>query len=567
MDENTSDDEGQWKDRYLDIINSLEAKQADAEASLDLMRRYLKRWAEDFAAEGESFAGAQWDGATLSNPTAARQFLDSIETCIRPEQLDTSQTHQATQAWIPLLNLLDEQKLARSLRQQVKQFKKHASEGDWVSPFDDFQTVLKGFIEQQSEQGERRGGLWQRLRKANAMEEAQTHHPDLIESEPVELESDQSAVAFAEVSPRETNAEVLAQGLDVVRRKINGILYTLIDQVKVPEAFDGRKDKLRSDLNDVADWEALPDILSETTSLVFVSNTVYQHEFEGFLQGLNAKLAEIQRFLSESRDIEENTVQAAEELDTEVKSTIDGLHAVLETSDDLNDLKKNVQLRLDKILLAFDRYHAAAPQPKNTVLETLSQLSKRMEALENDSQRLRGVIERQRQDSLKDTLTGLPNRQCYEEQGSKEIARVRRHGHDLSLVVADIDHFKSINDQYGHLAGDRVLKLVSQAMVNRLRTSDLIARYGGEEFVILMPDTKVGDAVLATDQLRAAIEKTKFHYQNQRVKITVSFGVTQVDGNDTLEKAFCRSDKALYEAKSGGRNCVKCAGHQKASGE
>lgn len=546
MEENASDDEGQWKDRYLDIINSLEAKQAEAEASIDLMHRYLKRWAEDFAPSSQEFDGGQWDGAALVNPNTVRQFLDTIETCIRPEQANSTDDAQAASEWLPLIDLLDQQKLARSLRQELKQFRKRAQEGGLASPFGDFQVLLSGYIEQHTESAaERRGGLWQRLRKANAMEEAQ-------------------ATESPEAETPEVSTVVLDQSLDIVRRKINGILYTLIDQVKVPDTFGERKSKLRSDLNDVADWDALPNILSETTSLVFISNSVHQHEFEGFLQGLNAKLAEVQSFLIESRDIEVGVVQAAEALDTEVKNSIDGLQAVLESSDDLKDLKKNVQVRLDKILDVFDRYKETGTEKRSAVLEKLEKLSQRMEVLEDDSQRLRSVIERQRQDSLKDTLTGLPNRQCYEEQGTKEIARVRRHGHDLSLVVADIDHFKSINDQYGHLAGDRVLKLVAQAMVNRLRTSDLIARYGGEEFVILMPDTKIDDAVYATDQLRAAIEKTKFHYQNQRVKITVSFGVTQVTGEDTLEKAFWRADKALYEAKADGRNCVKRSSQQNA---
>lgn len=543
MEENASDAEGQWKDRYLDIINTLEAKQADAEASIELMQRYLKRWVQDFTAGlQDDTSSAQWQSATLDSPKAVRNFLESIETFIRPNQSSESDDSGA-QAWLDLVDLLDQQKLAKSLRVELKRFRQDIRAGELGSPIEAFQDILSSFLEQHLGPSDRRGGLWQRLRRANALE---------ANAEAADADDGTGGAA-------DPDSEVLAQGLDIVRRKINGILYTLIDQVKVPDAFGERKNKLRSDLNEVADWDALPNILSETTSLVFISNSVHQHEFEGFLQGLNAKLGEIQSFLNESREIEVGVVQAAEKLDSEVKNSIDGLQAVLAETHDLHELKKNVQVRLDRILDVFDKYQETGTEKRSAVLDKLEKLSQRMEVLEDDSQRLRAVIERQRQDSLKDTLTGLPNRQCYEEQGIKEIARVRRHGHALSLVVADIDHFKGINDHYGHLAGDRVLKLVSQAMVNRLRTSDLIARYGGEEFVILMPDTSVDDAVYATDQLRAAIEKTKFHYQNQRVKITVSFGVTQVTGNDTLEKAFVRADKALYEAKSSGRNCVRRA--------
>lgn len=535
----SDDSDGKWKDKYLDIINTLEAKQADAEASIELMQRYLKRWAQDFApdaAVGEDPALSD----ALIEPNAVRLFLDRVESYVRPDDAAAEQRGSPFEDWLRLADLLNQQKLAKSLRTELKRFRQLTKAGELASPAADFEALLSIYFQQQ---GEPRGGLWQKLRKANALEEAQ-------ESSPVAEESGHSDSAQTD------HNESQSEDLDSVRRQINGILYTLIDQIKVPEHFDERRNKLRADLNDIVQWSVLPNILSETTSLVFISNTVHQQEFGDFLQSLNTKLAEIHVTLDESREMESGALKVAEELGSQVRDSLDGLNAALDEYDDIRDLKHGVQLRLEKILSSFSEYQQNGMDNRGIVLEKLEQLTERMTVLEADSERLRAVIDQQRIEALRDSLTGLPNRQCYEEQAAREIARIKRYNDSLSLVVADIDHFKSINDKYGHVAGDRVLKLVAQAMVNRLRTSDIIARYGGEEFVILMPSTEIEDALNVTEQLREAIEKTKFHYQNGRVKITVSFGVTQVTPHDELEKAFLRADKALYQAKAGGRNCV-----------
>jgi len=342
--------------------------------------------------------------------------------------------------------------------------------------------------------------------------------------------------------------------MDTVRRKINGILYTLIDQINVPEDFFQRKNTLRAELNDIADWDVLPNILSESASLVFISNSLHQHEFEGFLQSLNSKLSEIHDSLRESKEIENLAVQAEKHLDDQVQNSINHFNAKLDSTNDLSELKKIFHSNLENLLNLFKKYQHHGSSNRTTVVEKLDRLSNRIAGLENDTHRLRSVIEKQREESLKDTLTGLPNRQSYEEQGFKEVSRFHRHGHALSLCVADIDFFKKINDEHGHLAGDRVLRLVSQTMQQRLRNSDLIYRYGGEEFVILMPDTVVKSALLAINQLREEIEHTEFLFHNQKIHITVSFGVTEIESGDSLEDAFERADKALYEAKRSGRN-------------
>ena len=130
----------------------------------------------------------------------------------------------------------------------------------------------------------------------------------------------------------------------------------------------------------------------------------------------------------------------------------------------------------------------------------------------------------------------------------------------MSIAICDVDHFKSINDNLGHLRGDKVLKLVARELSRRVRSEDFVARYGGEEFVIVMPDTDEPSAVAAVEKVRACIEECPFNFNNERLVVTASFGVTSFSENDTIESCFERADKALYKAKASGRNKVVRSG-------
>jgi len=120
--------------------------------------------------------------------------------------------------------------------------------------------------------------------------------------------------------------------------------------------------------------------------------------------------------------------------------------------------------------------------------------------------------------------------------------------------MIDIDHFKNINDTYGHKAGDKALALIANQIQNNLRESDFLARFGGEEFVVLMPETDLDSAIIAADKLLKAVEQCQFHYQNAQVNITVSAGLSQLREDDSTETLFQRADEAMYRAKEAGRN-------------
>ena len=157
--------------------------------------------------------------------------------------------------------------------------------------------------------------------------------------------------------------------------------------------------------------------------------------------------------------------------------------------------------------------------------------------------------------ALIDGLTGLANRACLEQRLSQELSLSRRTKRPLACVLADVDHFKKVNDTYGHAFGDEVLRSVAQTLVSGCRTEDLVARYGGEEFALLLPNTNgVGAAELA-ERLRQAIASIPVTFRDKPVNVTCSFGVSEWPR--AVEPSLVEAaDKALYQAKQAGRNRV-----------
>lgn len=159
--------------------------------------------------------------------------------------------------------------------------------------------------------------------------------------------------------------------------------------------------------------------------------------------------------------------------------------------------------------------------------------------------------------SQTDSLTGLFVHRVFQEKLEAELKRTQRYGGNLAIAMCDIDFFKKINDTYGHLAGDYILKSIAVILKNNTSNVDLVARYGGEEFVIVMPETDKDKAHVKAAGIRKTIEKHKFVFQNIEIKVTMSMGVAAFPGDAMLRRSLIeRADKALYSAKEQGRNRV-----------
>jgi diguanylate cyclase (GGDEF) domain len=155
-----------------------------------------------------------------------------------------------------------------------------------------------------------------------------------------------------------------------------------------------------------------------------------------------------------------------------------------------------------------------------------------------------------------DPLTGALNRRTFEAIVQKLLEISKITNSPIHLAIADLDHFKKINDTYGHLAGDEALKHFVNIIKRNLRKSDYIFRIGGEEFVILLPNTELNDAIEVLERIRSDVEKTPFHYNSNEIRITASFGIAEVDKDNHISKTIKEADEKLYLAKKLGRNKV-----------
>ncbi len=158
-----------------------------------------------------------------------------------------------------------------------------------------------------------------------------------------------------------------------------------------------------------------------------------------------------------------------------------------------------------------------------------------------------------------DTLTRTHTRRYFIERTELEFARAKRHAHPLSFIILDLDHFKNINDAYGHIAGDVILKEVADICKTKIRSIDLLGRFGGEEFMMLLPETDLESTVTAAERIRKKIEETDFLHDGKVMKITASLGVTGTDKVtcESFDRFLHCADVALYKAKDSGRNKVK----------
>jgi diguanylate cyclase len=342
-----------------------------------------------------------------------------------------------------------------------------------------------------------------------------------------------------------------------VAKHIEDTLLGLLDDLTLPERHRPQAESMRNRLQNGLNWYELLPILDDLATLMLAINDSGQHEFEAYLQQLNERLESFQSNLQAASDGYADNRSAAREMDTQIREQVDGLQNSMQEAADLDDLKHALENHLEGLLGTMDHYQKQRDEREHEVATRLHSLAERVAHMEQEALVYREHLEEQRQKALIDPLTGLPNRAAWSERLEHEIREWQKHGSTLLLAMLDLDHFKRINDNYGHLAGDKVLKIIASVLRKRLRGTDFIARFGGEEFVLLMPGTVPAVGAKLLENLRAAIEACPFHFKGEPVTITISMGLTAFQPGEHSDLVLKRADQALYRAKNAGRNQVE----------
>jgi diguanylate cyclase len=336
-------------------------------------------------------------------------------------------------------------------------------------------------------------------------------------------------------------------------------LANLIERLALPESEQITADLLRKKIADNLRQTEAVAVIHELAQLVIKAVDKGQQDFEAFLETLDKRLLEINAFLSENHKTETERRSASGQFDQNMRSQVGSFSEAVMEAKDINLLKTAVQAKLDRITASMDEWAEAEKEHEDQINEQVSALKERLTLMENESGAIKKRLQLESLKALTDILTGVPNREAMDERLKFEWTRFQRYRKPAVLALLDIDHFKSVNDEYGHLVGDKVLKDISKRVQKLIRNTDFFARFGGEEFVIIMPETTVEGAKLALNNIREKIEKMALSYLKKDKNITVSFGFVDFRIGVNIESLFDLADKALYRAKVHGRNRVEAA--------
>lgn len=275
-----------------------------------------------------------------------------------------------------------------------------------------------------------------------------------------------------------------------------------------------------------------------------------------FLYALNDALNAVREVVTETYNHNQRSFQLKTQLNREINSRVDTAGALLVDIDDIAELKIQLTEQLNSLRTAFARKEALEQREQAVLRKSMESMRKELNELSSEANTYKERLFEQQKLNLLDSLTQLPNRAALEERMELEYRNYQRHRTPLWIAVADIDHFKSINDSFGHSTGDKTLQVIAMALKNSLRETEFVARYGGEEFVLLLPDVAEKDIVQLLNRLREKVKNIPFKFKNQRITVTVSIGAAQVMGNELMHETFERADAALYKAKHESRDRV-----------
>ncbi len=298
------------------------------------------------------------------------------------------------------------------------------------------------------------------------------------------------------------------------------------------------------------------DILNQIQR--FIENIDTERELAvGFIKEIGQRLIEVEKHILLSIEHSSRLHDTHQNFTQDLENHVKALRTSLDYSKTLVELKQAVVSKLDTIQTIIATKSTQDHGFKTNAQQQVELLQQSMGLMKSQIQAAEKRAKELEQEILRDPLTGAYNRRAYDRRIVEEFYRFQRYHTVFSLLLFDVDHFKKINDNYGHAVGDKCLKEIIARIDILLRKSDFLARYGGEEFVVILPETNQNQGRTVGEKIRQQVEKIEFIHKGETIRITVSIGVTQATAEDQdLETIFTRLDQNMYTAKNSGRNTV-----------
>ena len=343
---------------------------------------------------------------------------------------------------------------------------------------------------------------------------------------------------------------------DSTCRALDGVLESLRDSGAEESALVQLTARLSAAANDAA----LAAVVAEIADLIrgmYEANASERLKSASVLSEVTARLGEMTVYLTETGLANRASFEDTTSLDSGVMSHVRELSAEVNAATDLAALQSLARNRLESVTRQMSAFREREDARRNEQAGRTALMHERIADLEREAQDLYRKLDHEKHGARLDPLTRLANRKSFDERFAHEIGQATQRGGPVTMLIWDIDDFKSINDRYGHRAGDRVLQAVAQCFVAGLSAGHFVARIGGEEFVVLTTGLRSDAALAVANELRGGVEALRFHFRGTPVRVTVSCGITELRAGDSPEGAFDRADAALYQAKRQGKNlCV-----------
>jgi diguanylate cyclase (GGDEF)-like protein len=280
-------------------------------------------------------------------------------------------------------------------------------------------------------------------------------------------------------------------------------------------------------------------------------------QLTAFVSEIGENLIRMESHLFHSLDSNRRFHEANRDFNHIIEVQMADMKQSVNHSTTLGELKNLVVTKISTICLALEAKRQEDERRLHEADEKVGNLQGAIEKVKSEIEQVQERARNLERQALVDPLTNSYNRRAYEQRLKEEFQRYQRYGQGFSLLLLDVDNFKNVNDRYGHSAGDLCLREVIQRVRSLLRVPDFLARFGGDEMVVILPGTGREEMKVVAEKIHSTIERTRFFYQGKQIPIRVSVGGTQIEAGDRSgTEVFNRADKALYAAKSAGRNNV-----------
>lgn len=557
---NTTD----YKMKYLDLLDEHEQANKQQKTQVDLLKRAIlnlsvaaKEQAPELDAAIENLQHNLKGGEGFKVYESIESLQKTVLSFDEKKNDDRKQVGDLTNDLMNnLLTLTLPKDIETKLRARKKALKNQQINNHAIL------TTLKEVHSLQAEalshNGAKKTSLWNKLTN-NSTLEPHSHNIDTDVTAIQPIPDSTATTPNAELELIEKTAQITKNRHDIectaTTKRIRTTLTELVHHIEPTDEIQQKIELVLSRLEGNMNYDTLAITLDDIRDILMARYLRSDNDFSYYLKSLNTELSSIGDTLGIAKQQGHEQTLIAQDLSHTVSSQVDFITESVNNHNDLPTIQKEVNANIATIRQSLKKFDEHQSSQEQNLTEQLESLLEQVKRIEEDAENSRKQLEEQRHKATHDTLTGLPNREAYNQRAFYELRRFARYKHPLTLAICDIDHFKRINDTIGHQAGDKVLRLVAQLIEKRLREVDFIARYGGEEFVIIMPETSGEQALEVLDQVRSAIEQMPLKFKQNPINISICFGIKEFNEDDTTETAFESADKALYQAKENGRNC------------